>query len=110
MIGEFLLEVTFLHALIYFIVNLIVLFLIARYKPKWYDTAYRIALLPIVFVFIYKLGWEASATHHGIRYGNQSQLPDFVDGMFAFLMLLHYFFFEKVAEKWVGLEDGETEV
>lgn len=110
MIGEFLLEVTTLQAAIYFAVNLIILFLIARYKPTWYNDAYRISLFPIVFIFMYRMGWKASITHHDIPHANQSQLPDFVDGMFAFLMLLHYFFFEKVAEKWIGLDGGESEV
>lgn len=105
--GEFLLNITLLQAAIYFVVNLIVLFLIARYKPEKYNIAYRISLAPILFVAVYRMGWSASATHHDISLGNQSQLLNFANGMIPFLILLHYYFFEKLAKQ--NMEEGKDE-
>lgn len=96
--GEFLLSITLLQAAIYFVINLIVLYFFARNKPEKYYDAYRISLFPILLIIIYRLGWNASITHHDIPYANQSQFPDYAYGMLIFLMLLHSVFFEKLAE------------
>ncbi len=105
--GELLLTITLLHATIYFVINLIVLYFFARNKPEKYYDAYRISLLPILLNMIYKLGWNASMAHHNIPYANQSQLPDYTNGMLLFLMLLHLIFFEKLAK--LNMEKSKDE-
>ena len=109
-IGEFLLEITLLHVVIFYTIVFFLFIALAYKKPSWYSNAVRIFIFIIVFAYIYRLGWQASIEHHHVIRVNQSNIPNDFIGMFSLLVLIEVFWLKKVAKNRLEEVKEETEV
>ena len=100
----FLLDITLAQAIVYFIINLMILFAAIYFKPAWYTTVFSILLAALFFVVVYKMGWYDSMEFFEISYAI-SPNTHYFKGVFWIILLLHWLIFDRMAKKRVVKEE-----